>query len=113
MASRVAQRFDFEVREPFACERENAQAACLPLRPMTLRFNAPVTRGIAARIRLEGPGDARRPPHRQRVRLAATGAHDDGLRWHIDGRLHTRGAGLREGDGDPAPGPRRPTLARR
>ena len=42
MASRVAQRFDFEVREPF-----NAQAACLPLRPMTLRFNAPVPRAQA------------------------------------------------------------------
>jgi hypothetical protein len=40
------------VRDPFAvsftCERENAQAACLPLRPMELRFNAPVTRKLAS-----------------------------------------------------------------
>jgi uncharacterized protein YfaS (alpha-2-macroglobulin family) len=61
----VERRFDFEVREPFAatfgCERENAQAACLPLRPMTLRFNAPVTRALAAQVRLEGPGAARKP----------------------------------------------------
>ncbi|RZM02086.1 MAG: alpha-2-macroglobulin, partial [Variovorax sp.] len=61
----VERRFDFEVREPFAatfgCERENAQAACLPLRPMTLRFNAPVTRALAAQVRLEGAGAAREP----------------------------------------------------
>ncbi|RZM01502.1 MAG: alpha-2-macroglobulin, partial [Variovorax sp.] len=65
VANSVERRFDFEVREPFAatfaCERENAQAACLPLRPMTLHFNAPVTRGLAARIRLEGRGEARKP----------------------------------------------------
>lgn len=43
----MEQRFDFEVREPFkasfSCERENANAACLPIRPMTLSFNAPVS----------------------------------------------------------------------
>ena len=42
----VEKRFNFQVREPFAatfsCERENAQSACLPIRPMTLNFNAPV-----------------------------------------------------------------------
>jgi hypothetical protein len=35
----------------FTCERENAQAACLPLRPMQLQFNAPVTRKLASQIR--------------------------------------------------------------
>ncbi|MBC7917895.1 MAG: alpha-2-macroglobulin, partial [Rhodoferax sp.] len=42
----VERRFDFRVREPFeanfTCERENAQSACLPIRPMQLTFNAPV-----------------------------------------------------------------------
>ena len=108
-------------------------------RPPAHRIAAPADGSIVAL-------DPDIPPDRQRVRFAATGAHDDGLRWHIDGRLHARGAragwlpwpgrhvvelvdatgrmldririevrgaGLREGDGDPAPGPRRPTLARR
>lgn len=53
----VERRFDYRVREPFAasfgCERENAQAACLPIRPMRLDFNAPVPRKLAAQIRLK------------------------------------------------------------
>lgn len=56
VANSVERRFDFRVREPFAvtfsCERENAQAACLPIRPMRLQFNAPVQRKLAAQIRL-------------------------------------------------------------
>ena len=50
------QRFEWKVRERFAvefsCERENAQSACLPLRPMTLRFTAPVPRALAQQVRL-------------------------------------------------------------
>ncbi|MES2533767.1 MAG: alpha-2-macroglobulin, partial [Pseudomonadota bacterium] len=65
VANSVERRFGFEVREPFAltftCERENAQAACLPLRPMELRFNAPVVRKIAAQIRLKGGGKTVEP----------------------------------------------------
>lgn len=57
VANSVERRFDFQVREPFAatfsCERENAQAACLPIRPMALEFNAPVPRKLAAKIRLK------------------------------------------------------------
>ncbi|HVE53172.1 MAG TPA: alpha-2-macroglobulin, partial [Ramlibacter sp.] len=57
IANSVERRFSFQVREPFAanftCERENAQAACLPIRPMTLAFNAPVPRKLAAQIRLK------------------------------------------------------------
>ena len=56
VASRQDKRFEYRVREPFAaefsCERENAQAACLPIRPMRLRFNAPVPRKLAEGIRL-------------------------------------------------------------
>ncbi len=51
VASTSEQRFTFQVREPFAasftCERENAQAACLPIRPLHLTFNAPVPRQLA------------------------------------------------------------------
>jgi uncharacterized protein YfaS (alpha-2-macroglobulin family) len=58
VANNVERRLEFQVREPFAvsfsCERENAQAACLPLRPMQLQFNAPVTRKLAAQIELKG-----------------------------------------------------------
>lgn len=54
VANRVEKRYDYQVREPFAasftCERENAQAGCLPLKPMELRFNAPVPRKLAAQI---------------------------------------------------------------
>ncbi len=60
VANNVERRLDYQVREPFAvsftCERENAQAACLPLRPMQLTFNAPVTRKLASQIELKGDG---------------------------------------------------------
>lgn len=48
----------FKIREPFraemSCERENAEADCLPIRPLSLRFSAPLTRSQAQGIRLEG-----------------------------------------------------------
>ena len=47
----VEKRYNYQVREPFSasfnCERENAQSACLPIRPMSLNFNAPVPRKLA------------------------------------------------------------------
>ncbi len=56
LASRTEKRFSFKVREPFAasftCERENAQAGCLPIRAMELQFNAEVDRRLAQQIRL-------------------------------------------------------------
>lgn len=65
VANNVEKRFDFTVRDPFAldfsCERENAQAACLPLRPMSLRFNAPVTRAMAEQIVLKGENKTFKP----------------------------------------------------
>ncbi|MGJ7508055.1 alpha-2-macroglobulin family protein [Variovorax sp. GT1P44] len=61
----VERRLKFEVREPFAvsftCERENAQAACLPLRPMVLQFNAPVARRLAGEVTLKGSGKTVKP----------------------------------------------------
>ncbi len=82
IANSVERRFAFEVREPFAltfsCERENAQAACLPLRPMELRFNAPVVRKLAAQIRLKGGGKTFEPA----LEDGADDAAMDGLRFN-------------------------------
>ncbi|MBD9392052.1 MG2 domain-containing protein [Acidovorax sp. ACV01] len=61
----VEKRFDFKVREPFSaefsCERENAQAACLPIRPLQLSFNAPVPRSLATAIRLKSAKETLKP----------------------------------------------------
>jgi len=52
----IEQRFSFTVRAAFSadfsCERERASAPCLPIRPMTVRFSAPVPRELAAQVRL-------------------------------------------------------------
>jgi len=57
VANSVEKRFPFTVREPFlasfSCERENAQAACLPLRPLRLTFNADVPRKQALAVVLK------------------------------------------------------------
>ena len=56
VANRVERRFAFTVREPFtastSCERENAQAACMPIRPIELSFSAPVARKLLGGVRL-------------------------------------------------------------
>jgi len=69
VANRVERRYDYKVREPFnasfTCERENAQAGCLPLKPMELRFNAPVPRRLAAQIVLRGNGKTVAPAFEQ------------------------------------------------
>ncbi|MDQ2928767.1 MAG: alpha-2-macroglobulin, partial [Pseudomonadota bacterium] len=52
----IEQRYRYRVRvaftAEFSCERESASAPCLPIRPMTVRFTAPVSREQAAQIRL-------------------------------------------------------------
>ncbi len=54
----IEQSFSFQVRAAFtaefSCERERAAADCLPIRPITLRFSAPVKRELAAQVRLIG-----------------------------------------------------------
>jgi hypothetical protein len=56
LLTRERQQWQWQVRPrllaEFSCERESATAPCLPLRPMTLRFSAPVTRDLAAAARL-------------------------------------------------------------
>ncbi len=65
VANSVEKRFNFKVREPFmanfSCERENADSACLPIRPMSLRFNAPITIKMAQGIVLKGAKDSFKP----------------------------------------------------
>ncbi len=66
IANKVDKRFAYKVREPFAvsfsCERENAQAGCLPVRPLRLGFSAPVPRQLAMAVRLDGPNNSSVPP---------------------------------------------------
>ncbi len=56
LLSRQPQTYGYKVRPTFtaefSCERERAQAPCWPVRPLTLRFSAPVPRELAAKIRL-------------------------------------------------------------
>ena len=64
-ANSTERRYTWRVREPFeisfSCERENAQSGCLPMRPMSLRFNAPVARKLAKGLRLVAPKDTYKP----------------------------------------------------
>lgn len=57
IVTREEQRFAFRVRTPFtaefSCERERADASCLPIRPMTLRFSSAVPRSVAEAVRLQ------------------------------------------------------------
>lgn len=68
LANDVERRFDYTVRDPFAasfsCERENAKAPCTPLRPLQVRFNAPIARADAAKLRLNGPSGSIAPTFR-------------------------------------------------
>jgi len=80
VANRVEKRFDFTVRAPFtasfSCERENAQADCLPIRPLRLQFSAPLPREQAQAIRLQGGGRSIAPQIDD-----STDALVDGLRF--------------------------------
>ncbi len=60
-----AQVLDYEVRRAFSaqmsCERERPSAGCLPIRPISLEFSAPVERSLAAQVRLTGEGHSQAP----------------------------------------------------
>jgi uncharacterized protein YfaS (alpha-2-macroglobulin family) len=62
----IEQRFSFRVRKAFtaefSCERERANAPCLPIRPMTLRFNEAIPREVAAKVRLKPASGAALAP---------------------------------------------------
>ncbi len=75
-AVKDTQRFEWTVRARFAaefsCERENAQAPCLPLRPMRVQFNAPVPRAQALALRLQPASGAAIAPQAPADAGAAT-----------------------------------------
>jgi len=56
VVTREPHRLRYEVRRKFTaefnCEREKAQAPCMPLRPLTLSFSAPVPKAALQAIRL-------------------------------------------------------------
>jgi hypothetical protein len=72
IATTLEQRYRYNVRTAFSaefsCERERASAPCLPVRPMRVRFSAPIARDVQRRIQLRarageralsaGPSDA-------------------------------------------------------
>ena len=61
----IEKRTTYTVREPFqfrfSCERENAQSACLPIRPLGLSFNAPVAKELLEAIRLKSGSTTWKP----------------------------------------------------
>ncbi|WP_034297730.1 alpha-2-macroglobulin [Herbaspirillum sp. RV1423] len=61
----TAQTFKFHVRPEFSaslsCERENANAACSPILPMTLSFSAPVPRKLAEAVELKSASGKLKP----------------------------------------------------
>ncbi len=73
--TRTEQRYDFRVRPPFtaefSCERERAEAPCMPIRPMVLRFSAPVPRATAEAVRLQPAAGAALKPEFDRDDKAA------------------------------------------
>src|SRR5450830_386639 len=57
VATTIPQTFKFKVRKEFtaslSCQRENANAACSPILPVTLTFSAPVPRKLAEAVELK------------------------------------------------------------
>ena len=60
VATEQDQVLSFTTREPFAaelrCERVNPRSGCIPILPVVLAFNAPVSKADADRIVMRGPG---------------------------------------------------------
>ena len=46
----------------FHCQRENLEAACIPITPMSVEFTAPVSASLAGKLVLRGPGGRQWPP---------------------------------------------------
>lgn len=66
IVTRTEQRFSYKVRKAliaeFSCERERADAPCLPIRPLWLRFSSPVPRSVAEAVRLKPASGAALAP---------------------------------------------------
>jgi uncharacterized protein YfaS (alpha-2-macroglobulin family) len=65
VATSQPQIFKFQVRSEFSadfsCQRENANAACSPILPLSLAFSAPVSRKLAEGIVLDAGGNKIKP----------------------------------------------------
>ena len=74
----IEQRFRYHVRAAFtaefSCERERASAPCLPIRPMSVTFTAPVSRQLAAQIRLVPASGSAQPSVTGSASAPASGA---------------------------------------
>ena len=70
VASEQDQVLSFKVRDPFTaelhCERLSKQSACLPIRPLSLRFSASVAWEQARHVALVGVQGGRRSPSPER-----------------------------------------------
>ncbi|WP_077035734.1 alpha-2-macroglobulin, partial [Pelomonas sp. KK5] len=60
VGTRAPQRLDFGVRKPltaeFSCDRERAEAPCVPLLPLRLSFSEPIARELLKQVRLTPQG---------------------------------------------------------
>ncbi|MEO8248074.1 MAG: alpha-2-macroglobulin, partial [Burkholderiales bacterium] len=60
LVTSIQQVFRYEVREAFnaefSCERERADAPCVPVRPMSVHFSAPIAREAAEKVQLVPAG---------------------------------------------------------
>ena len=78
--TRTPQHFEWTVREAFSadfsCEREHADAGCMPLRPLHLRFSAPVARALAEQVRLEPVGSAGGGAKALQAKAGSPGSND-------------------------------------
>jgi uncharacterized protein YfaS (alpha-2-macroglobulin family) len=86
VASTADRRLDYAVRPAFTasftCERVNARADCLPMRPLRVEFSSPVPRRIAEKVVLVGPDGKHKPQfeqHRGETSDALVDLHESGL----------------------------------
>ncbi|QLG88040.1 hypothetical protein HQ393_07070 [Chitinibacter bivalviorum] len=71
----AADKLNFSVRPPFTatmnCLRENAKGACIPFKPISVKFSSPVQAKLAMAIRLNGAEAKRAPQAEQNNKGAA------------------------------------------
>ena len=69
LASAQTQAFTFTTRKAFSasvsCQRENANAACTPISPITLSFSSPISRTLAEDILIKGSKGSVKPDFRR------------------------------------------------
>ena len=69
LATSKPQTFSFSTRKAFSasmsCQRENANAACTPISPVTLYFSSPVSRKLAEDIVIKGSKGSVKPEFRR------------------------------------------------